>query len=120
MNELFPLIGWIFGIIFWITVLRSLRDIRNGIADIRDALIDAEFPVISTTEAGITYRVHLFRVRGRYGATYHLHSDDRSVSVAATFSSRVLVLEYIKRTIADLANKKIEDTHKPMESQHDI
>lgn len=66
---------------------------------VRDALVDEDFPVVDMEAGGVSYRVKVSRVRGRFGATYQ-RKDGEPVTVEPRFKDRGAVMVHIRSSIA--------------------
>ncbi len=70
-----------------------------GVWKIREALVDAEFPLVDLKEAGRPYRVRVVRVRGNFGATYQLPGGE-PVTVEPKFRDMNAVLHHVRKSVA--------------------
>ncbi|WP_291271861.1 hypothetical protein [Geothrix sp.] len=65
---------------------------------VRDALVDEDYPVVDLEGGGVSYRVKVSRIRGRFGATYQ-RKDGEPVTVEPRFKDRGAVMIYIRKAV---------------------
>lgn len=71
-----------------------------GVWKIREALVDEEFPAVDLVEAGRSFRVRVFRVRGRFGAIYQIGQDSQPVTVEPMFKDASSAIAHVRRDVS--------------------
>ncbi len=93
LESLFAFIGAVLTAVWGVALL-------VGIWKIREALVDEDFAAVDLVEAGRPFRVRVFRVRGRFGATYQTGQESQPVTVDPRFKDMNAAIAHVRRAVA--------------------